>query len=115
MFGRRTNAARARIERILVFHQGPKPTPNEIQQIVGILKDRFDADTSGDVRLSTYNVTCFPAADIEGFAQAKVAALQGGDLTADALKRTVTYPVAGQGVVAVVWRDAIRTLKQRKA
>ena len=115
MFGRKTKAAGVRIERILVFHQGPAPTPKEIQQIIGMFKDRFDADTSGDLHLSTYDVTRFPAADIEGFAQAKVAALEGGDLTAGALKRTVTYPVPGQGVVAVVWRDAIPTLKQRKA
>src|SRR5262245_14287967 len=111
MFGRRTNAA-ARIERILVFHRGPKPNAEEIRQIVGMFEDRFDVNTDGGVHVSTYDVTRFAAADIEDFALAKVAALQGGDLTAGALKRTVTYPVAGQGVVAVVWRDAIPALKQ---
>ena len=42
----RTNAP-ARIERILVFHQGPTPTPGEINRIIGIFEDRFDIDTDG--------------------------------------------------------------------
>jgi hypothetical protein len=113
--GGRTNAARARIERIFVLHQGPKPTPDEIHGIVSMFEDRFDVDTKASVHLSTWDVTGHAAENIEDLALAKVAALEGRELTAGALKRTVTYRVPGQGVVAVVWRDAIPALKQRKA
>jgi len=96
--GGRTNAARARIERILVFHQGPTPTPEEINGIVGMFKDRFDVDdTDGGVHLSTYHVTRFAGAELKDFAFAKVAELEGRDLTAGALKRTAIYPVLGHG------------------
>ncbi len=106
--------AAARIERILIFYQGPKLNAEDINRIVGIFENRFDLDTKGAV-LVTYDVTRMAAENVKDFAFAKVAALEGGELAAGALKRTVVYPVDGLGAVALVWRDAIPAPKQRKA
>jgi hypothetical protein len=102
--GRTTKAARARIERILIFYQGRKLNVEDINRIAGLFESRLDLDTEGAV-LVTYDVTGMAAENIKDFAFAKVAELEGRDLTAGALKRTVVYPADGLGAVALVGRD----------
>lgn len=96
----------AQIEHILIFYLGNEPSITDLQQILDLIKQRFHADTDR-ARIRTYDAAqgTVPEDELEDLALAKIAALEGQDLTTGAVGRTVTYPVKGLGVVAVTWRD----------